>query len=276
MYYNPGTMASSEGSFLQIKQHIPSIEAHTLFEVGSFPVKDSFLMIIFLTFVFIGLSFFVARFKLIPSKFQSFCEYIYESILNLMTQVIGSEHRAKVALPIVGSVMLYIGVANLIPLVPGLLAFRFGEYHLLRPATADFNTTFGLALAVVVVTQLIGIKEWGFFTFISRYFPVHEVIHSFKKGIGAGLESIIHLFVGLLELIGEAAKAISLSMRLFGNIFAHEVLTVVIIGALAYVLPVVWMGFGILVGVVQAMVFGILVSIYYGMVIKEGDTSGTH
>lgn len=269
-------MASSESSFLQIKQHIPEIEAHTLFELGSFPVKDSFLMIIFLTFVFIGLVFFVARFKLIPGKSQSFCEYIYEAILDLMTQVIGSESRAKLALPIVGSIMLYIGVANLITLVPGLFAFTFGEHHLFRPATSDFNTTFGLALAVVVVTQLIGIKEWGFFSFISRYFPIHEVWHGFKKGFGPGFESIIHLFVGILELIGEGAKAISLSMRLFGNIFAHEVLTVVIMGALAYVLPVVWMGFGILVGVVQAMVFGILVSIYYGMVIKEGDGKSAH
>ncbi len=269
-------MASTESSFLQIKQHIPEIEAHTLFEIGNFPVKDSFLMIVFLTFVFVGLAFFVARFKLVPGRFQAFCEHIYEMILNLMTQVIGSEKRAQIALPIVGSIMLYIGVANLIPLVPGLFAFTFGDHHLFRPATADFNTTFGLALAVVVVTQLIGIKEWGFFKFISRYFPIHDVYHGFKKGLGAGFESIIHLFVGLLELIGEGAKAISLSMRLFGNIFAHEVLTVVILGAFAYVLPVVWMGFGILVGVVQAMVFGILVSIYYGMVIKEGEGNGGH
>lgn len=269
-------MASTESSFLQIKQHIPEIEAHTLFEIGGFPVKDSFLMILLLTFVFIGLVFFVARFKLVPGRFQSFCEYIYEAILNLMTQVIGSEKRAQVALPIVGSIMLYIGIANLIPLIPFISAFKFGDYHLLRPATADFNTTFGLALAVVVSTQVIGIKEWGFFKFISRYFPIQDVYHGFKKGIGAGFESIIHLFVGVLELIGEAAKAISLSMRLFGNIFAHEVLTVVIIGAFAYILPVVWMGFGILVGVVQAMVFGILVSIYYGMVIKEGDGKGGH
>jgi len=269
-------MASTESSFLQIKQHIPEIEAHTLFEIGNFPVKDSFLMILLLTFVFVGLVFVVARFKLIPGRFQSFCEYIYESILNLMTQVIGSEKRARLALPIVGSIMIYIGVANLIPLIPIISALKYDDYHLLRPATADFNTTFGLALAVILSTQLIGIKEWGFFKFISRYFPIQDVYPSFKKGIGAGFESIIHLFVGLLELIGEAAKAISLSMRLFGNIFAHEVLTVVIIGAFAYVLPVVWMGFGILVGVVQAMVFGILVSIYYSMVIKEGDGKTEH
>lgn len=269
-------MASTESSFFQIKQHIPDIEAHTLFEIGGFPVKDSAIMILLLTFLFAILAVVVSRFTTIPGRFQAFCEYIYEMILDLMTQVIGSEKRAKIALPIVGSIMLYIGLANLIPLIPGISALKFGEYHLLRPATADFNTTFGLALAVVITTQLIGIKEWGFFTFLSRYFPLHEVWHGFKKGVGAGFEAIIHLFVGLLELIGEAAKAISLSMRLFGNIFAHEVLTIVIIGAFAYVLPVVWMGFGILVGVVQAMVFGILVSIYYGMVIKEGDGKSGH
>lgn len=264
-------------SFFQIKQHVPDIEAHTLFSVGSFPVKDSSVMIAFLTLLFVILALVVRRFKMVPrSTAQGFFEYIYEMTFNLIEGIVGSKTRAEKVFPTIGAIMLYILVANLVPMFPGIGAFMFGEYHLFRPATADFNTTFGLALAVVLTTQLIGIKEWGFFKFISRYFPIQDVYHGFKKGIGAGFESLIHLFVGVLELVGEVAKSISLSMRLFGNIFAHEVLTIVILGAFAYILPAIWMGFGLLVGVVQAMVFGILTAIYYSMVIKEGDGKAGH
>ncbi len=268
---------SSESSFLQIKQHIPGIEAHTLFSVGNFPVKDSTMMIGFLAILFVILALAVRRFTLIPrGAVQGFFEYIYEMAFELIEGIIGSRTRTEKVFPVIGGIMLYILVANLVPMIPFIGAFKFGEFHLFRPATADFNTTFGLALAVVVVTQFIGMREWGFFKFISRYFPVQDVFSGFKKGFGAGFESLIHLFVGLLELIGEVAKSISLSMRLFGNMFAHEVLTIVILGAFAYVLPAIWMGFGLLVGVVQAMVFGILTSIYYSMVIKEGDGHSGH
>ena len=267
---------NAEKSFFQIQQHRPEIEAHTLFTVGDFPVKDSSVMIILLTFIFLGLAFFTRTFKMVPGMMQGFFEWVYELALSLIQGIVGSKDRAERIFPIVGGIMLYILIANLMPLVPGISSFKFGEYHLFRPATADFNVTFGLALAAVIATQVIGVKEWGFFKFFSRYFPIHEVWHGFRKSISAGFESIIHVFVGLLELVGEVAKSISLSMRLFGNIFAHEVLTIVIIGAFAYVLPAIWMGFGLLVGVVQAMVFGILVSIYYSMVIKEGDGHGGH
>jgi len=268
---------SYQSSFLQIKQHIPGIEAHTLFNVGTFPVKDSTMMIGLLAILFVMLAFAVRRFTLIPrGTVQSFFEYIYEMTFGLVEGIIGSKDRTEKVFPIIGGIMLYILVANLIPMIPFIGAFKFGDFHLFRPATADFNTTFGLALAVVIATQYIGMQEWGLFKFISRYFPIQDVYPAFKKGIGTGFESIIHLFVGLLELIGEAAKAISLSMRLFGNIFAHEVLTIVILGAFAYVLPAIWMGFGLLVGVVQAMVFGILTAIYYSMVIKENDGKAGH
>ncbi len=263
-------------SFFQIKQHVPGIEAHTLFSVGGFPVKDSSVMIALLTFLFIVLALVVRRFKMVPHGVQGFFEYIYEMAYGLIEGIVGSRARAEKVFPTIGAIMLYIVTANLVPMFPGIGAFMFGDHHLFRPATADFNTTFGLALAVVLTTQLIGIKEWGFFKFISRYFPIQDVYHGFKKGIGAGFESLIHLFVGVLELVGEVAKSISLSIRLFGNIFAHEVLTIVILGAFAYVLPAIWMGFGLLVGVVQAMVFGILTAIYYSMVIKEGDGKAGH
>ena len=80
---------------------------------------------------------------------------------------------------------------------------------------------------------------------------------------------IIHFFVGLIEVIGEVAKVISLSLRLFGNMFAHEVLMIILLGAFSIGVPALWMGMGILVGVVQAVVFTALITVYYSLLVRE-------
>ena len=74
--------------------------------------------------------------------------------------------------------------------------------------------------------------------------------------------------MGLIEVIGEVAKIISLSLRLFGNMFAHEVLTIILLGAFSVGVPAIWMGMGILVGVVQAVVFTALITVYYSLTIR--------
>jgi F-type H+-transporting ATPase subunit a len=75
----------------------------------------------------------------------------------------------------------------------------------------------------------------------------------------------------LIEIISEAAKMLSLSLRLFGNMFAHEVLTVVLLGIFAIGLPSLWMSMGVLVGVVQSVVFAALVTVYYSLVLKKEE-----
>ena len=141
-------------------------------------------------------------------------------------------------------------------------------------ATTDFNTTFGLALAVIVTMQIVGMKEQGVFGYLSHFIQIKQVVHGFKKGFGDGMVAIIGFFVGLIEIISELAKMLSLSLRLFGNLFAHEVLTVILLGAFAFGVPALWMGMGVLVGIVQSIVFVALVTVYYSLVLKkEGKDS---
>jgi F-type H+-transporting ATPase subunit a len=215
----------------------------------------------------------VSRSRLIPGKFQHLLEMLYEAIASFITSIVGTKEKAQKIIPYVGALMLYLLVANLLPMMPGVsgLTVTIGSEHvpLLRGATTDFNTTFGLALAVIFTMQLVGMKEQGFFGYLSHFIQIKQVYKGFRKSFGEGMVAVIGFFVGLIEIISELAKMLSLSLRLFGNLFAHEVLTVILLGAFAYGVPALWMGMGFLVGVVQSIVFVALVTVYYSLVLKK-------
>lgn len=260
-------------SFFKTQEEIPSITAPVLGDIGPLTVATSSITILFITLLLIGLCIAVSKFKLIPSKFQHLMEILYEMIESFITSILGDKHKAHVVIPYVGSLMLYLLVANLLPMMPGINGFSIivnGEHvPLFRGATTDFNTTFGLALAVIITMQVVGMKEQGVLGYLSHFIQIKQVIHGFKRSFGEGMVAIIGFFVGLIEIISELAKTLSLSLRLFGNLFAHEVLTVILLGAFAFVVPAVWMAMGILVGVVQSIVFVALVTVYYSLVLKK-------
>ena len=262
-----------EVSLLHVQEEIPSIAAPTLGNVGPFTVATSSITILLITILLIGLCVGVSRSKLIPGKFQNLMEILYEKIADFITSIVGTKEKAKVIIPYVGSLMVYLLVANLLPMMPGISGFSImidGEHvPLFRGATTDFNTTFGLALAVVVTMQIVGMKEQGVFGYLSHFIQIKQVVTGFRKSVGEGAVSIIGFLVGLIEIISELAKMLSLSLRLFGNLFAHEVLTVILLGAFAYGVPAIWMGMGVLVGVVQSIVFVALVTVYYSLVLKK-------
>ncbi len=261
-------------NFLQIKHEIPGINPEILFKVFGFPISSSTLFSFFILLVFIGFVYFSARkFKEVPNKFQSVIEMIYEAIYDFISSIVGKE-RAEAVLPIIGSLFIYIGLSNLIGIIPGLTSFTFEGHEIFRVPTTDFNTTVGLAVGSVLFLQIVSIMDFGFIGHFGKFFKFKDVYHGFKKGIGAGFTSMIDLFVGVLEFIGEFTRIISLSFRLFGNMYAHEVLAVIIMGALAYALPAVWSTMGLLVGAVQAIVFGSLIAVYYSLSIKTADGHG--
>jgi len=150
-------------------------------------------------------------------------------------------------------------------------SFTYKGMSIFRTPTTDFNVTVSLALAMVLLIQFASIKKWGFLKHISNYLKFHEIFQGFKKGIGAGFMGIINFLIGLLDIISEFAKVVSLSFRLFGNMFAGETLAVVLLGFLAYVLPVSWMIMNIFAGFIQAMVFGSLTAAYYSLAVKGGE-----
>ncbi len=262
-----------ESTILHVNEEIPSIVAPTLGDIGPLTIATSTITVMFITILIVALCMSVSRAKMIPSKFQHILEIFYEMVSSFITSIIGDKERAKKVVPYVGALMVYLIIANLLPMIPGLNSFYIHvgetEVPLFRGATTDFNTTFGLALAVVLSMQIIGMREQGVFGYLSHFIQIKQVYRGFRKSFGEGMVSIIGFFVGLIEIISEIAKMLSLSLRLFGNLFAHEVLTVILLGAFAIGVPAIWMGMGLLVGVVQSIVFVALVTVYYSLVLKK-------
>lgn len=263
-------------NFYQIHEDLPTINAYSLGNVGPLSVATSTITVALISFLFVLLAVKTSQSKLIPSKFQVVLEMFYDAVADFIESIVGSKEKAGKILPYVGALMMYLLVANLLPMFPGIGSFYVttsegAHIPLFRGATTDFNTTFGLALAVVVTMQVVGIREQGVFGYLSHFIQVKQVWKGFMKSFGEGAVSIIGFFVGLIEIISEIAKVLSLSLRLFGNMFAHEVLTVILLGTFAFAVPAVWMGMGLLVGVVQSIVFVALVTVYYSLVLKKEE-----
>ncbi len=266
------TTIEHHGTLLQPAAHFPTIGPETVFHIGSWPVANSTLMLV-LTAVLVAVATFVLRKQLaeVPKTFQNICELAYESIEGLLVQLTGDAARSKIILPTLGAVIVFIMLSNFIGHIPLLTSITYHGEPVFRSATADFNTTFALAVGAVLAVQFIGFRENGF-GYLGHFFKFKEVYRGFKEGIGAGTIAIVEFFVGLLELIGEFIRIISLSVRLFGNMFAGKVVMAIAIGSFAYVLPALWLGFEFLVAFVQALVFTSLVTVYYTMVLKHDDS----
>lgn len=260
-------------NFFQIHREIVPVEPEVVFTIHGFPVTDSFMTIVLIVAIFAAVAYKVSRrISLVPDRFQNLIEMIYEGMYRMVEQITGDKHAARAIFPLTGSLFLYIGISNLLPIfVPGLTSITFHGHPVFRMPTSDYNTTLGLALAMVVLLQVIGMKHSGVFGYLGRFFQFKQVYQGFKKGFSTGLTSLINFFVGLLEVISEVARVVSLSIRLFGNMYAGEVLLVIMLGIVAYVVPTAVMALGILAGIVQAIVFGSLVTVYYTIAVKHEE-----
>lgn len=225
--------------------------AEAILHIGTFPVTNTFLNILFIDALLIGAIIFLSkRIALIPGYFQAGTELIVETFYNLANSV--APGRAKIIFPFFMSFFLYILFINWSGLLPGFGTIGFWENSthgkifvpIFRSATTDLNTTLALALVSLVATHIIGIKTTGIKDYISRFLPLSPMI-----------------FIGILEIVSEITKIISLSFRLFGNVFAGEVLlhTISKIFPLsAFLIPLPFLFLEILVGLVQALVFAML------------------
>lgn len=257
---------------LQIKEPIPPVASETVFSIGSFPVTNSFLLIVFIAVLFaIGSFFLIKKFKTKPGKVQGAVEMLYESLLDLVDSITGSRKHSKIIFPVIATLIIYIAVANLITFIPGLTSIEYGGVSIFRSPMSDFNTTFGLAFAMVLAINIVSIKDFGIIGYLGKFFQFDKLIKGAREGFGAFFMAVVEFLIGLLDIISEIAKVISLSFRLFGNIFAGEVLAVILLGSLAYLVPSLWMVLSILFGLIQAMVFGALVAAYYSFSVKMDE-----
>ena len=261
-------------NLLQITAEKPPLQPDIIFKIFDWPITNSILMSWLVMLLLIVICWQIRQTKNKKhSYFKNIVEILYESIINLLNQITGSKKYSEKLTPLIGTLIIFIGFGNLIGLIPIVTSFTWNGLPIFRTPTNDFNLTFSLALAMVLLTQLVSIKDYGFFGHIGKYLKFKEVFLGFKESIGAGFMAIIEFAIGLLDIISEFAKIISLSLRLFGNMFAGETLAVIILSALAYGLPSVWLAMNLLVAVVQTIVFGSLTAAYYMMAVKPEELS---
>ena len=257
-------------NFLQIERAISGIQPDIIFRLGNFPISNTTLLLSFIALVIFLFSYFkISKYVWNPSKGQALTEMMYEVILGLVSQITGSRKLAQQILPLIGALIIFIGISNMIGLiVPGLTSVTYDGISIFRTPTSDFNTTFSLALGCIILTHVVSIRDYGFFGHIGKFVKVKEIYLGFKKSFAEGSMAIVDFLIGLLDLAGEFAKIIALSLRLFGNMYAGEVLMVIIFGGLAFALPALWMVMSLLSAVVQAIVFSSLVTAYYTLAVK--------
>lgn len=232
-----------------------SLAAERIFTVFGIPVTNTLLMSWIAMAVLILISFLATRkLKLVPRGIQNFAESIIELILNFITQITGDRKQSERFFPLVTTIFVFILLSNWFGIVPGVGTIELFEVPLLRSANSDLNMTLALAIVSVVATQIFGIMTIGFFKHLNKYI-------SFRN---PGLT-----FAGILETIAEGVKVLSFSFRLFGNIFAGEVLLIVIAVLIPFIAPLPFMFLELFVGFIQALIFAMLTLVFLKIAVSE-------
>jgi F-type H+-transporting ATPase subunit a len=255
--------------------HIPTLAPETIFHIGKLPVTNTIVNVwlAIAVFILVGLSI-RKKVNLKPGKMQNFMEFFLEKLLTYFDQITGDRKKTLSFLPLVGSVFFFILLSNWLGLLPGTGSIHIGEAPLLRPANSDLNMTLAMAVSVVVISHIVGLVTVGVFTHLNKFVQIGSFVKSLRKGPIAIFTAIINLAVGLIEIVSEFAKVLSLSLRLFGNIFAGEVLITVIASIMAVFLPAPFMLLELLVGLVQASVFTMLTLVY--LTVMSSEPHGEH
>jgi len=199
------------------------------------------------------------RLKLTPSRFQTLFEWLVEFVYDYIAETLGSRDLARKFFPYLCTIFLFVFTANLIEFTPGIgsIGFFHGTefFPLLRSVNTDLNVTLMLAILSFLVIEITGILVIGAWKYAGKFINVRN--------------GFIGFFVGIVEFFSEIARIISFSFRLFGNIFAGEVLILVIIYFLPFVAPVPVMMFELFVGFVQAAIFALLTLFFIKIAIME-------
>lgn len=250
--------------------HETTIFAEPIFHIGNFTVTNALInswvtvFILVTAFILIG-----RKIKKAPRGLQNIFEIILEEGMNLTDSVTGSRHKTEKFLPLALALFLFILVNNWLGLLPGIGTIGFIETEeghstfvpFFRGATADLNLTLALSLFAVVLSHVLGVMSLGLWKHFNKFLNIEilwQTVKKFTKEPMLLMVNPIKFFVGIIEAVGEVAKIASLSLRLFGNIFAGEVLLASMMAISAYILPIPFMFMELIVGMVQALVFSIL------------------
>lgn len=232
-----------------------SLSPEVFFYLGSWPITNTtFWSFVVFIFLIIGTLLFRSRLKMIPGRFQNIIELMIEGAYDFTESIAGSRKKAQRVFPLVFTMFFFIFFCNLLTFIPGQAAISMktagGVVPLFRAVISDYGLVFMMTMVSVIITQIVAIASVGPLGYIGKFL-------NFK--------SPLKLFLGIMDLIGELAKVMSLSFRLFGNIFAGEVLGAVMLFLFPFFLPLPFLFLGILTAVVQPFVFAVLTLVFISM-----------
>jgi F-type H+-transporting ATPase subunit a len=258
----PGEACSFPVCFIESTLHFPA--PHTV--IGPHPpeglivfspsISDTIVtMWIVMAIVLAGAILMTRGGTLVPGRAQNLFEAVYEGLSDFGVGLAGPTARPYI--PIFAAFFLLILFCNWVGLVPIV-----GRVDFLRAPSSDVNITIGLALVSFMIFHIEGFRHLGAGGYLGKFFPVYE----FKHGIGAGF---IAMFVGLIELMLEFVKPVTLSMRLFGNIYGGEVALGVITALTIAIIPVGLIGLELMLNAIQALIFSVLTLMFIVLAIES-------
>lgn len=246
-----------------------SMPADVIFSIGPLPVTNSMILgaigIVIMLLILSYTAWAVHRKKY--NRFIGLVNWAVEGMYGTVNDIIPDRKVARSIAPLALTIFFTVLATYWCSVLPGVGAITVGDKELFRSLPTDLNFTFAIAIITIVTAQIYAIKYHGFFGNAGRY-----LVNPLKNPIG--------WFEGLLELIGEFSRLIALSLRLFGNAFAGEVLLMIVAilsGWFASLsLPFV-MIFELFIGFIQAYVFFMLTLIFTSLAVaSHGDTPDTH
>ena len=242
------------------------LKAEELFSVWGFPITNSLIMSWITVAVLVGFAFlFRNKIALIPGKFQAGVEWVFEGILGYMTEILEDEKMARKFFPLIMTIFFFVLIANELAFLPGVgtvgLETSHGLVPLLRAPAADLNMTLALAFISFLTIEITGLRALGFGKYSMKYL---------------NFSSPVNFAVGIIELISNLGRLVSFSFRLFGNVFAGEVMLIVAAFFVPFLLPVPLLGFEVFVGFIQAVVFAMLTLFFIKLAIMEPHGSESH
>ncbi len=243
-----------------------SLQAEQVFTIHGWPVSNSLIAAVLASLTIIAIFWSVGRkIKTKPgSRFSMMIESLCEVVIGQIEEVTHDHSKAVRFFPIITTLFVFILLSNWMGLLPifGSVTVNTAEgtVPLLRGANADINTTLSLAIISVVATQIYAFRELGVKEQLGKYFSKNPILS----------------FVGILEIVGEFSKMISFSFRLFGNIFAGEVLLIVISSLVPILGPLPFYGLELFVGFIQALVFAMLSLVFLAIATQSHSHGGSH
>jgi F-type H+-transporting ATPase subunit a len=273
--------------WLSVEPPQPHLAAPTLFHILGFPVSNTMIATWITILLLVGISFAVTRrMKIVPGRLQAAFEFLMGWLYDFCRENAGEKDGRKF-FPFIATIFLFVGFNAWLALIPGyqtiLIETAHGHEELIRAANSDINTPLALALLVFVVVEFYGFKRIGI-RYLSKFFNFSELWQGTKKlfkgdikGAVMGIFSgFMIAFAGLLELLSEFIRIVSLTFRLFGNMTAGEILLLVITFLVPWFLPVPFYGLEVLIGFIQALIFSGLTLIYLTMAVTPHSTAEEH